>query len=60
MTDHLTLERTGATVVPFGVGSTELLINTILNRDHGDFLYAILSRGSGAGHCREIPAPLSS
>ena len=30
LTDHLTLERTGATVVPFGVGSTELLINTIL------------------------------
>ncbi|MBF9060262.1 phenylacetate--CoA ligase family protein [Rhodobacterales bacterium HKCCSP123] len=31
LTDHLTLERTGATVVPFGVGSTELLINTILD-----------------------------
>lgn len=30
LTDHLTLERTGATVVPFGVGSTELLIRTIL------------------------------
>ncbi len=30
LTDHLTLERTGATVVPFGVGSTELLIKTIL------------------------------
>ncbi len=30
LTDHMTLERTGATVVPFGVGSTELLINTIL------------------------------
>lgn len=30
LTDHLTLERTGATVVPFGVGSTELLIETIL------------------------------
>ncbi|MEZ5825065.1 MAG: hypothetical protein R3C97_10095 [Geminicoccaceae bacterium] len=30
LTDHLTLERTGATVVPFGVGSTELLVNTIL------------------------------
>lgn len=30
LTDHLTLERTGATVVPFGVGSTELLINTIM------------------------------
>lgn len=29
LTDHLTLERTGATVVPFGVGSTELLIQTI-------------------------------
>lgn len=30
LTDHLTLERTGATVVPFGVGGTELLINTII------------------------------
>lgn len=30
LTDHLTLERTGATVVPFGVGATETLINTIL------------------------------
>ncbi len=29
VTDHLTLERTGATVVPFGVGATELLIRTI-------------------------------
>lgn len=30
VTDHLTLEKTGAMVVPFGVGSTELLIRTIL------------------------------
>lgn len=30
LTDHLTLEQTGATVVPFGVGSTERLIHTIL------------------------------
>lgn len=30
VTDHLTLEKTGATVVPFGVGGTELLIQTIL------------------------------
>lgn len=29
VTDHLTLEHTGATVVPFGVGDTELLIRTI-------------------------------
>ena len=29
VTDHLTLEKTGAMVVPFGVGSTELLIRTI-------------------------------
>ena len=29
VTDHLTLEETGAMVVPFGVGSTDLLINTI-------------------------------
>ena len=30
LTDHLTLERTGATVVPYGVGGTEKLIETIL------------------------------
>jgi len=29
VTDHMTLERTGATVVPFGVGGSELLIRTI-------------------------------
>lgn len=29
LTDHLTLEATGALVVPFGVGGTELLIRTI-------------------------------
>jgi phenylacetate-CoA ligase len=29
LTDHMTLERTGATVVPFGVGGSELLIRTI-------------------------------
>lgn len=29
VTDHLTLERTGATVIPFGTGGTELLIRTI-------------------------------
>ncbi len=29
VTDHMTLERTGAMVVPFGVGNTELLIRTI-------------------------------
>lgn len=29
LTDHLTLEATGALVVPFGVGNTELLIRTI-------------------------------
>ena len=28
-TDHATLEETGATVVPFGVGETQLLIRTI-------------------------------
>ncbi|PWK62349.1 phenylacetate--CoA ligase family protein [Roseicyclus mahoneyensis] len=33
LTDHMTLERTGATVVPFGVGSTALLVRTI--RDLG-------------------------
>ena len=33
LTDHLTLERTGATVIPFGVGGTELLVRTI--RDIG-------------------------
>ena len=31
VTDHLTLERTGAMVVPFGVGNTELLIRSILD-----------------------------
>lgn len=30
LTDHMSLERTGATVVPFGVGSSELLVRTIL------------------------------
>ena len=29
LTDHMTLEATGALVVPFGVGSTELLVHTI-------------------------------
>ncbi|SNZ19998.1 phenylacetate--CoA ligase family protein [Cohaesibacter gelatinilyticus] len=29
VSDHLTLEQTGAMVVPFGVGSSELLIRTI-------------------------------
>ena len=29
-TDHAILERTGATVVPFGVGSTERLVDTII------------------------------
>ncbi len=29
LTDHTTLEATGATVVPFGVGETQLLIRTI-------------------------------
>ncbi|MCR8547890.1 phenylacetate--CoA ligase family protein [Salipiger sp. P9] len=30
LTDHMTLEATGALVIPFGVGSTELLVRTIL------------------------------
>ena len=29
-TDHTTLEATGATVIPFGVGETQLLVRTIL------------------------------
>lgn len=29
LTDHMTLQATGAMVVPFGVGSTELLVRTI-------------------------------
>ncbi|MCB2102920.1 MAG: AMP-binding protein [Rhodobacterales bacterium] len=29
LTDHMTLEATGATVVPFGVGATDLLVRTI-------------------------------
>jgi phenylacetate-CoA ligase len=31
VTDHLTLEETGACVVPFGVGNTKLLLETIKN-----------------------------
>jgi len=30
LTDHMTLQQTGALVIPFGVGATELLIRTIL------------------------------
>lgn len=30
LTDHLSLEATGATVVPFGVGNSKLLVETIL------------------------------
>ena len=33
VTDHTTLEMAGATVIPFGVGSSELLIRTILELD---------------------------
>ena len=29
LTDHMTLQATGAMVVPFGIGSTELLVRTI-------------------------------
>ncbi len=29
LTDHMTLQETGALVIPFGVGSTELLVRTI-------------------------------
>ncbi|OAN79183.1 CoF synthetase [Jannaschia sp. EhC01] len=29
LTDHMTLQATGALVIPFGVGSTELLVRTI-------------------------------
>jgi phenylacetate-CoA ligase len=31
LTDHLTLEQTGATVIPFGVGNSRLLVQTILD-----------------------------
>ena len=31
VSDHLSLEATGATVVPFGVGNSELLIRTVLD-----------------------------
>ena len=48
LTDHLTLERTGATVVPFGVGDTELLIRTIRGHWHyRHFLHTILPRCPG-------------
>jgi phenylacetate-CoA ligase len=30
VTDHMTLEQTGATVIPFGVGNSRLLVETIL------------------------------
>lgn len=31
VTDHMTLEETGACVVPFGIGNTRLLLDTIAN-----------------------------
>ncbi|GIS91579.1 MAG: hypothetical protein CM1200mP20_16200 [Pseudomonadota bacterium] len=31
LTDHLGLEATGALVVPFGSGATQLLVRTILD-----------------------------
>lgn len=31
LTDHMTLQQTGALVVPFGVGGTELLVRTIMD-----------------------------
>lgn len=31
VTDHLSLEATGATVIPFGVGNSKLLIQTVLD-----------------------------
>ena len=31
VTDHLSLEATGATVIPFGIGNSELLIQTVLD-----------------------------
>jgi len=33
LSDHLTLEETGATVIPFGVGGSELLLRTIRELD---------------------------
>jgi phenylacetate-CoA ligase len=58
LTDHMTLERTGALVVPFGVGNTELLVRTITGgRHHRDFVHAILSGGAGAGDRGKIPRP---
>lgn len=32
-TDHLCLEAAGATVIPFGIGNTELLVRTLLDLD---------------------------
>ena len=55
-TDHTTLEATGAAVIPFGVGETQLLVRTIRElEDHGDLLHALLSGGAGAGHRRAFP-----
>jgi phenylacetate-CoA ligase len=50
LTDHLSLERAGATVIPFGVGSTHLLLRTI--RDLG--INAISSTPSYLTHLADI------
>lgn len=50
VTDHLSLERAGATVIPFGVGNTHALLRTI--RDLG--INAISSTPSYLVHLAEI------
>ncbi len=50
VTDHLSLERAGATVIPFGVGNTHVLLRTI--RDLG--IHAISSTPSYLVHLADI------
>ncbi len=50
VTDHLSLERAGATVIPFGVGNTHVLLRTI--RDLG--INAISSTPSYLVHLADI------
>lgn len=50
LTDHLSLERAGATVIPFGVGNTHVLLRTI--RDLG--INAISSTPSYLVHLADI------
>jgi phenylacetate-CoA ligase len=50
LTDHLSLERAGATVIPFGVGNTHVLLRTIRELD----INAISSTPSYLVHLADI------